>query len=138
MRPGDIISRGTNDANAMRALVGFGALQLFNVTFTLLLTLGRMLQLDPFLTLLCAGPLIIGALVMRYAVIRLWSLQYRILAQLSAISDRILESYAGVTVLQSYAALKGSQDRFEVENQSSWTWVSRSSESAPGSCRCSR
>ncbi len=116
VRPGDIISRGTNDANAMRALVGFGTLQLFNVTFTLLLTSARMLQLDPWLTLLCAGPLLIGALVMRYAVLKLWSLQYEFLAQLSTISDRILESYAGVTVLQSYGALSGSQARFEIEN----------------------
>ncbi len=116
-RPGDLISRGTNDANAMRALVGFGTLQLFNVSFILILTLGRMLQLNMYLTALCAGPLVIGAIVMRHAVIKLWTMQYEFITQLSVISDRILESYAGVGVIQSFGAQEAAQARFEVENR---------------------
>ena len=116
MATGDIISRGTNDANAMRALIGFGSLQLFNVTFIVLLTTGRMLQLSPQLALLCVVPLFGGALVMRWAVIKLWSLQAEALAQLSTLSERILETYAGVSLIQAHNAFTGAHKRFDKEN----------------------
>ncbi|MGC6419142.1 MAG: ABC transporter ATP-binding protein [Bradymonadia bacterium] len=116
MATGDIISRGTNDANAMRALIGFGSLQLFNVTFIVLLTTGRMLQLSPQLALLCVVPLFGGALVMRWAVIKLWSLQAEALAQLSMLSERILETYAGVSLIQAHNAFSGAHQRFDKEN----------------------
>ena len=101
MRPGDIISRGTNDANAMRALIGYGSLQLFNVAFILILTLGRMVQMDPELTLLCAGPLVLAGVVMRYGVIAMFRLQAQLLVKIASLSDRILESYSGVSVFQA-------------------------------------
>jgi len=116
MRPGDIISRGTNDANAMRALIGYGSLQLFNVAFILLLTLGRMIQMDATLTLLCAGPLVVAGVVMRYGVIAMFRLQAQLLAKIASLSDRILESYSGVSVFQAYNALAGAHRRFDEEN----------------------
>ncbi|MEE2756011.1 MAG: ABC transporter ATP-binding protein [Myxococcota bacterium] len=114
---GDLISRGTNDANAMRALIGFGSLQLFNVTFIVVLTTVRMLQLSAPLALYCVIPLFLGALVMRWAVIKLWAYQAALLAQLSVLSERILESYAGVSLIQAYNANQGAQNRFQQENQ---------------------
>ena len=116
MRPGDIISRGTNDANAMRALIGYGSLQLFNVAFILILTLGRMVQMDPELTLLCAGPLVLAGVVMRYGVIAMFRLQAQLLVKIASLSDRILESYSGVSVFQAYNALAGAHRRFDDEN----------------------
>jgi len=116
MRPGDIISRGTNDANAMRALIGYGSLQLFNVAFILLFTIGRMLQMDAELTLLCAGPLAVAGVIMRYGVIALFRLQAQLLVQIATLSDRILESYSGVSVFQAYNALPGAFRRFDAEN----------------------
>ena len=38
MSAGEMINRGTNDTSAVRGLVGYGALQLFNVSMTLTLT----------------------------------------------------------------------------------------------------
>ena len=116
VRPGDIISRGTNDANAMRALIGFATLQLFNTIFTLLFSVGRMLMMDVTLTLLCAIPLAISAIVLRHAIIRLFTLHGQNLGQLSTLSNRILESYAGVAVLQAYNALPAAHQRFDREN----------------------
>jgi len=113
---GDLISRGTNDANAMRALIGFGSLQLFNVSFIVILTTGRMLQLSVPLALYCVVPLFLGALVMRWAVIKLWDYQAALLAQLSVLSERILESYSGVSLIQAFNANGGAQQRFSFEN----------------------
>ncbi len=116
MKPGDIISRGTNDTNGMRALIGFASLQLFNVIFTLLLTLGRMLTVDVALTLWCVVPLTLSALVLVGAVRRMFTLQARLLEQIASLSDRILESYTGVAVLQAFGAVKGVLARFDAEN----------------------
>ncbi len=116
MKPGDIISRGTNDTNGMRALIGFASLQLFNVVFTLILTLGRMLTVDVVLTLWCVVPLTLSALVLVGAVRRMFTLQARLLEQIASLSDRILESYTGVAVLQAFGAVRGVLARFDAEN----------------------
>ena len=116
IKPGDIISRGTNDMNGMRALIGFASLQLFNVAFTLLLTLGRMLTLDWALTLWCVLPLAGSAGVLVVAVRRMFGLHGLQLQQVAALSDRILESYTGVALLQAFNALPGVMARFDREN----------------------
>lgn len=115
-RAGDIISRGTNDANAMRGLIGFASLQLFNSIFTLALTLGRMFSMDVILTLWVAVPLIASGFVLRYGIVKMFALFGANLAQTSTLSERILESYSGVAVLQAYNALPGAHRRFDVEN----------------------
>ncbi|MCB9549163.1 MAG: ABC transporter ATP-binding protein [Myxococcales bacterium] len=116
MRPGDLINRGTNDANSMRALIGFASLQLFNVVFILVLTLGRMLHMDVVLTLACVGPLAVAAVILRYAVAKMFRLFAENMAQVSTLSARILETYGGVAVLQSYNAVPGAMARFDREN----------------------
>ena len=61
MTPGEIINRGTNDASAVRGLIGYGSLQLFNVSMTLLMTLSQMILLDLSLSLWCVGPLLLSS-----------------------------------------------------------------------------
>ncbi len=116
MRPGEIISRGTNDTSALRALIGFAALQLFNVVFTLVLTLGKMFWAQPTLTLLCLVPLAIATLILRSAVKVMFRLTIEMQAHVATLSERILESYNGVGVLQSFNALSGVDARFEQAN----------------------
>lgn len=117
MSPGDIISRGTNDANAMRALIGFASLQLFNTIFTLTLTIGRMLTMDVALTVMCVIPLGLAAIVLRHAIVKMFALHGQNLEQVSTLSNRILESYGGVSVLQAYNALGAAHKRFDDENE---------------------
>lgn len=116
MKAGDIISRGTNDANSMRALIGFASLQLFNVLFMVTLTSVRMFSMDVWLTLYCLGPLLIAALVLRWAVKKMFSLFAENMRQVAALSARILETYSGVSLLQAYNALPGAMQRFDKEN----------------------
>ncbi|MCB9526706.1 MAG: hypothetical protein H6702_25465, partial [Myxococcales bacterium] len=116
MPPGDIISRGTNDANGVRGLVGFATLQLFNVVFTTVLTVGQMLITNVTLTLWCVGPLAVSAFILRYATVNMFRLHGEQLKQVATLSDRILESYGGATVLQAFDAVPGAMQRFDVEN----------------------
>ena len=117
MRPGEIISRGTNDVGAVRSIVGFCTLQIFNALFAIVLTLGRMFWIDVGLTLLCVIPLIVSALVLRIAVRAMFRLTLKIQKDLAGLSDQILETYNAVGVLQSFNALSGAQARFDKENQ---------------------
>ena len=112
-RAGDLVSRGTNDTNSMRALIGFGTLQLFNTAFVLSLTIYQMFELDSGLTALVLCPLIFGGVIMSYAVRRLFHLAQTLLKQLGQLSDRILESYSGVAVVQTYDSFDGAEQRFE-------------------------
>ncbi|MGK0361055.1 MAG: ATP-binding cassette subfamily B multidrug efflux pump [Bradymonadia bacterium] len=116
MKAGDIISRGTNDANSMRALIGFASLQLFNVIFVLVLTCGRMFSMDVMLTLYCIVPLAISALVLRFAVRKMFAVFAQHIRQVASLSARILETYSGVALLQAYNALPSAMTRFDKEN----------------------
>lgn len=113
---GDLVSRGTNDANGVRSLIGFGALQLFNVIFTLLLTLSMMLYTQPILTLWCVLPLALAMWALRQGVARMFFFQRQLLVELGHLSQRVLESYGGVAVLQAFAAQPGAQRRFDDVN----------------------
>jgi ATP-binding cassette, subfamily B, multidrug efflux pump len=116
VRPGEIISRGTNDANSVRALIGFGSLQLFNVVFVLILTMIQMLTTHWQLTLICCIPLLFAAVILRYAIKGLFKLSKRAQAQIAVLSDRILEFYNGVNVIRSYNAFEGARHRFDDAN----------------------
>ncbi len=116
MTAGEMINRGTNDTAAVRGLVGFGALQLFNVSMTLTLTLGQMFWLDVWLSLYCVIPLTLASLVLRWAVLKMFTFHRQIMSQNGVFGDRILESYAGVSLIQLFGANKGVNARFDQEN----------------------
>ncbi|MEZ4264780.1 MAG: ABC transporter ATP-binding protein [Myxococcota bacterium] len=117
MRPGEIISRGTNDSNSVRALAGFATLQLFNVVLMLALTLARMVALDLRLTLTCGIPLVLAALILRRGVRAMFSLTIEGQQQVATLSDRILETYNGVSVVHAFGALPGVLERFDEANE---------------------
>jgi ATP-binding cassette subfamily B protein len=116
IRPGEIISRGTNDATSVRALIGYGTLQLFNVGLVLVLTITQMLRTNAELTLVCILPLVIAAIVLRYAIRAMFKLVRRAQSQIAVLSDRVLESYNGVSVIRSYNAFDGVSARFDEAN----------------------
>lgn len=107
MQPGEILSRGTNDASSVRALAGFGTLQLFNVTLLLAFTLIQMVRIDPMLTLVCSLPLVLAALILRMGIRAMFFYIVRIQAQAATLSERILESYNSAAMLQAHSAVPG-------------------------------
>jgi len=113
---GDLMSRGTNDIQYVRALAGYAALQVFNLAIALPLNLWMMVRISGSLTLGCIIPLALAGLVMRKGVLSM--LQYvRVMQEeLSALSGEVLESYHGVRVVQDYGAQEVLLGRFDLRN----------------------
>jgi ATP-binding cassette subfamily B multidrug efflux pump len=116
MRPGEVVSRGTNDAMAVRGLIGFGSLQIFNVALTLLLTIGKMFLSDWRLTLWVLVPLLVAVAVLWRAIREMFKLMRETQESLGSMSSRTLELYSGATVLQSLNATAMASERFEQQN----------------------
>ena len=116
VRPGEVVSRGTNDAMAVRGLIGFGSLQVFNVALTLALTIGKMLLTDWRLTLWVMVPLLVAVVVLRRAIRDMFKLTRETQETLGTISSRTLELYSGATVLQTLNATPMATARFEEQN----------------------
>ncbi|MGC4081576.1 MAG: ABC transporter transmembrane domain-containing protein [Vicinamibacterales bacterium] len=55
-RTGDLMSRATNDLNAVRMMIGPSIMYSANTLLTFVVALAMMVMIDAWLTLLCAGP----------------------------------------------------------------------------------
>lgn len=117
MKAGDIVSRVSNDMTFVRALVGFGGLQVFNVTMALALTGRKMLQVSVELTLLTLLPIAIGLAFMQAGVFAMHRLTRLSQTQLSALSDRVLSLLQGVQTIQDFTAESPFLSRFEKQNR---------------------
>lgn len=114
---GELVSVAANDTQSVRLLVGFAGLQVCNVAVAIPMHLYQMLRTDWILTLWCVAPVAIGAIYMRWTVRRFYALIRSSLEKLASLSDRILESFAGVATLRSHVAEEAAVDRFERYNR---------------------
>jgi ATP-binding cassette subfamily B protein len=114
---GELISRGTNDLNAVRDFLGPGIMYSINTFFRLLFAIVAMLALSPLLTFYALLP----APLLSYSV-------YRIGSSMQKRSKSIQESYAGITnlvqenlsgirVVKSYTRERFEIKRFEQLNR---------------------
>ncbi len=117
METGDIVSRASNDIAYLRALVGFGGLQICNVTLALLLTGGEMVRLSPTLTLMVTAPILIGMVILQVGILRLHKLVRVAQQQLAALSDVVLSSLQGVQTIQGFTAEEAFVARFAERNE---------------------
>lgn len=116
METGDIISRASNDITYLRALVGFGSLQICNVALALALTGGEMMRLSPKLTVMVTVPILLGMLVLQVGIFQLHSLTRVGQQQLSSLSDVVLSSLQGVQTIQGFTAEEAFVARFSERN----------------------
>ncbi|MCB9705938.1 MAG: ABC transporter ATP-binding protein [Myxococcales bacterium] len=114
---GELVSVATNDISSVRLLIGFAGLQICNVVVAIPMHLGQMWSTDPVLTLWCLAPVSLGAIYMWRVVGSFYTLIRRSLERLAALSDRVLETYAGVATVRSHAAEEAMIRRFEDRNQ---------------------
>jgi ATP-binding cassette, subfamily B, multidrug efflux pump len=114
---GELVSVAANDTQSVRLLVGFAGLQVCNVAVAIPMHLYQMLRTDWVLTLWCVTPVLFGAIYMRWTVHRFYTLIRRSLEKLAALSDRILESFAGVATVRSHVAEQAAVARFERHNR---------------------
>lgn len=101
-RTGDLMSRATNDLQAVAMLIGFGLLSLVNTGIIYAGTLVAMLGIDPWLTLAALGPYpaLIG-LAKRFNG-RVHAETAAVQEQLSRLSARVQENLAGMAVVRAY------------------------------------
>ncbi len=113
---GDIVSRASNDITWVRTLVGFGGLQVVNVTLAVVLTGWKMVSLSPRLTLMVLLPIVLGAGLVQWGIRRLFYLARRNQEQLGEISEHVLGSLQGMAAIQGFVAEEAFVERFEARN----------------------
>ncbi len=118
---GDIVSRASNDITWVRTLVGYGGLQIVNVTLAVVLTIWKMAELSPKLTVLVLLPILVGMAAVQWAIRRLFWLSRQNQEQLGEISEHVLGSLQGVAAIQGFVAEGAFVDRFEARNRK---WLS--------------
>lgn len=114
---GELVSVATNDTQSVRLLVGFAGLQVCNVAVAIPMHLWQMLATDPVLTAWCAVPIAAGGIYMRFTIRRFYGLVRDSLEELARLSDRVLESYAGVATVRAHGVEAPTVERFERQNQ---------------------
>jgi ATP-binding cassette subfamily B protein len=101
-RTGDLMSRATNDLNAVRMMVGPALMYLTSTVLGFVMAVTLMLSIDPRLTLLVLVPLPIVSIATLMFGRAIHSRFERIQAQLSDMSAVVQEALAGVRVIRAY------------------------------------
>ena len=111
-KTGDLMSRLTNDIQAVRELMGFGSLAIVDAMVVIIFSLAFMLTIDPWLTLyaMLAMPLI--TVVVRFFGRHIFHWSRSTQEQLSVMSAFVQENIAGIRVVQAYAQEQNQIDRF--------------------------
>ena len=101
-KTGDLMSRLTNDIQAVRELMGFGSLAIVDAAVVIVFSLALMIAIDPWLTLwsMMAMPLI--PIVVRFFGRQIFRYSRETQEQLSRLSAYVLENFSGIRVVQAY------------------------------------
>jgi ATP-binding cassette, subfamily B, multidrug efflux pump len=99
---GDLVSRATNDLNAVRLLFGFGMLNLINTPILFVMTVSMMASMNPALTpsVMAVFPVVI--LSMRRYSRRMFDLTQKVQGSLGEISAAAQENFSAIQVIKSY------------------------------------
>ncbi len=116
-RTGDLMSRATNDLNAVRMVLGPGIMYTANTIATSVLALYFMIRLSAGLTMwvLLPVPLIVVSVYYFGRIIH--RLSERIQAALGALSTRAQENLTGMRVVRAYAQEKPEIESFDRTNR---------------------
>jgi ATP-binding cassette, subfamily B, multidrug efflux pump len=102
-RTGELMSRATNDLNAVRMVLGPGIMYSATTLVTMLMAVVLMFKLSPSLTLWVLLPVPVVALVVRHFGKVIHELYEKIQASLAALSVKVQENLSGVRVIRAYA-----------------------------------
>jgi ATP-binding cassette, subfamily B, multidrug efflux pump len=116
-RTGELMSRCTNDLNAVRMVLGPGIMYSASTLSTMVLAIYFMLKLSPVLTLWVMLPVPIVAIAVFYFGQVIHRLSERIQASLATLSARAQENLAGVRVLRAYAQEEAEMAAFDTPNR---------------------
>ncbi len=115
-RTGDLMSRATNDLNAVRMVLGPGIMYSLNTVILFGVTLYYMISINPQLTLVAVLPFpLLAFLINRFGVrVHFWF--EKIQAQFSAISARVQENLSGIRIIKAYVREQNEIQTFDSMN----------------------
>jgi len=116
-RTGDLMSRATNDLNAVRMVLGPGIMYSATTIATMVLAIYFMVELSPGFTLWVLSPVPIVALAVWYFGQIIHRLSEQIQAALGMLSTRAQENLTGIRVIRAYAQEEQEKARFDEANR---------------------
>jgi ATP-binding cassette subfamily B multidrug efflux pump len=116
-RTGDLMSRATNDLNAVRMMIGPAIMYSANTVLVFVVAIVLMLTIDLRLTLIALIPLPFVSLSVRYFGSAIHKRFEAIQAQLSDVSAVVQEALSGVRVVRAYRQEAHELDRFRASNE---------------------
>jgi ATP-binding cassette subfamily B protein len=111
-RTGDLMSRATNDLNAVRMMAGPAVMYMTDTIIVFVVAVALMLSLDARLTAFALIPLPFVSIAARYFGAAIHRRFEGIQAQLSTMSAVVQEALAGVRVVRAYRQERAELDRF--------------------------
>jgi ATP-binding cassette subfamily B protein len=116
-RTGDLMSRATNDLNAVRMTVGPSVMYSASTVLTFIVAIVLMISIDVRLTLVALTPLPMVSLAVFYFGRAIHRRFERIQEQLSDISAVVQEALSGVRVVRAYGQEGAELERFRQSNE---------------------
>jgi ATP-binding cassette subfamily B multidrug efflux pump len=115
-RTGDLMSRATNDLNAVRMMIGPAVMYSTSTLLTAAVALTLMISIDARLTLVSLIPLPFVTISVKYFGSAIHKRFEQIQAQLSELSAVVQEALSGVRVVRAYSQEAHELERFRVSN----------------------
>lgn len=116
-RTGDLMSRATNDLNAVRMMVGPSVMYSASTVLTFIVALVLMVSIDPWLTVMALVPLPFVSISVKMFGSAIHRRFEAIQAQLSDISAVAQEALSGVRVVRAYGQESPELERFRRANE---------------------
>jgi ATP-binding cassette subfamily B protein len=116
-RTGDLMSRATNDLNAVRMMIGPAVMYLSDTALAFVVALGAMLAIDWRLALVALIPMPCVSVSVKYFGSAIHTRFEQIQAQLSDLSAVAQEAFAGVRVVRAYRQEQAQLRRFAASNE---------------------
>jgi ATP-binding cassette, subfamily B, multidrug efflux pump len=116
-RTGDLMSRATNDLNAVRMMIGPAIMYSANTLLIFVVAILLMLTIDVRLTLIALIPLPFVTITVRYFGTAIHKRFETIQAQLSEVSAVVQEALSGVRVVRAYRQEAHEIERFRAANE---------------------
>jgi ATP-binding cassette, subfamily B, multidrug efflux pump len=116
-RTGDLMSRATNDLNAVRMMIGPAIMYSANTVLVFVVAILLMVTIDVRLTLIALIPLPFVTIAVRYFGSAIHKRFEAIQAQLSDLSAVVQEALSGVRVVRAYRQEAHETERFRMANE---------------------
>jgi ATP-binding cassette subfamily B multidrug efflux pump len=109
---GDLMSRATNDLDAVRNFLGPGIMYFANTLVTFVFAVTLMVRIDPMLTLVALLPLPVLSLTVARIGGRLHHLYESIQSEFAALTSKAQETLAGIRVVKAHVEEEGEYEAF--------------------------